>query len=137
LPNRQEGADEYPYPQYSDSPSVILKTADEVLSKLEQAPLVSYDLSWHNQEHEISPGFVSVGYLFFGKDGSLVAGLTVYEENDYSDRFDGLLVKMAKCVNAKWGYIAGAGLPPESSEEFIEKCKSSSLARILDGKLTK
>jgi len=49
LPDRLESADEYEFPQYSDSPEVIFTSADEAISYLSEKSERVHNLYWKNE----------------------------------------------------------------------------------------
>jgi len=72
LPDRLESADEYEFPQYSDSPEVIFTSADEAISYLSEKSERVHNLYWKNEdadEHAMI-SWLSDGSVIYGRSTS-------------------------------------------------------------------
>ena len=79
IPDRQEQADEYEIPQYSDNPSMIYKTADELIDHLEKNVTVVHTIYWSNNNKSEIKGAM----CFFTNDGQTILGMSC--ETKYPD----------------------------------------------------
>ena len=124
LPRRSPGAEEYPVPQWSDQPSIVLRSADEVLELLELSPSEPYAIYWNG----VDSGAVPQAMLFFTRDGAMIAGVVSSDSE-----VKATLVALAGVVGARFGYMTGEAPPPETRDEFIALCRESTLLCIVEG----
>jgi len=125
-PSRRPVSDEFPFPEFSDSPVVCLKDPNEAIRRLESEKNEGYALHWSCEDDQPS----SQAMLVFTDDGSMIAGLVVTPQ-----KAAGVLSKIAKVVSGRFGYITMEGRPPDSTEAFIDICRRSTIPAIVDGVL--
>jgi hypothetical protein len=123
LPMREETANEYEYPQYSDSSSQMFDTVDQLMDFLEQSKKSKYNLYWHNIDSS-KPNQHCM--LFYTKDEALVFGIS--READIEDRTntrneEECLDLMLTFFQTDIGYITYEDLPADSFEEFLIEYK--------------
>lgn len=113
FPEREESADEYEVPQFSESPDVVYSKAED---------LVKYCSANENTEHAIYWRALNQrkpehGMVFYLKDGHVIYGLST----DASDSFFAkeLLVKLKANLGSNLGYIGHEASPyAENLNEF-------------------
>lgn len=116
LPHRTESADEYEVPQFSDSPKVLFKTAQELIEYCEENRDIEHSIYWRatkssKPEH---------GMVFYLNDGFVIYGVsTDASDQEYAAY---LLNKLKKFLNATHGYIGHEASPDvDSYSEFLEQ----------------
>ena len=115
LPNRVEMADEYEYPQYSDTPDQLYGSSDEIIRLCCGDKVLEYGLYWSGKGD--SPAF---GMIFFIEDGHVIYGLS--NDDAFPLVAQELLEKMKKHLNCTAGYIAHEASPEAScKQEFIKQ----------------
>jgi hypothetical protein len=113
LPEREESADEYEFPQYSDHPENVYQTANELLERCYSETGIEYVLYWRavgarKPEHAM---------VFFLKDDNLVYGLST--DDAYPEYATELLKEMKSFLNSNLGYIGYEASPDVANlEEF-------------------
>ena len=118
VPNRNEGADEYLIPQYSDDPLYSFSRADEVMSFLESNPTFAQSLYWQNLDEE---SLNSHGMVFYTKDGCIIFGISrAVDMDDHTNTVleDEGLNQMKAYFNTALGYIHYESPPAASYEKF-------------------
>ncbi|CAN5337248.1 hypothetical protein BH11PLA2_BH11PLA2_42110 [soil metagenome] len=104
---------EYEFPEYSDSPLVIVKSATEAIQYCEDHSSEAHRFYFRN----LGTG-PAHAMLFFTSDCGLILGLSVVEhEDEWYDR----LVKFA---DTRIGYITFESPPAETASEFRELAAS-------------
>ena len=126
LPARTDVADDYYYPENVDEPTFHAADAVELIAHLTQMTTAKYGIYW-DQAATSEP---SQAMLFFTDDGAMIAGLAVPAESSKT-----FLGEVAKCVRGRFGMACSEERPPDSAEEFIQLCRKSEFARIVDGML--
>ncbi len=111
LPEREEVADEYPVPRYSDTPEVYLDTADELLTYLEHHSDEPHSIYWASQVS----GDPRFAMLFATVDGHAIYGLSV-DGNEQE-----FLANLMTFLNSATGYIDFENPPSDSAPEFEKK----------------
>ncbi|WP_415891931.1 hypothetical protein ACMXYN_11440 [Neptuniibacter sp. PT8_73] len=113
LPYRDESADEYEFPQYSDSAEIVFSSADDALNKCIDEPDLDYRLYWRalgekKPEHAM---------VFFLSDGYVIFGLST--DDAYPEYASELLLKMQSFLGSTLGYIGHEASPDaENLEQF-------------------
>jgi hypothetical protein len=79
LPNRKEYTDVYEVPQFAENPSVIFKSADELIEYLEHHKNEVHAIYWYNKVEEIIRGTMCL----FTSDGQVIVG--IFCESLYPD----------------------------------------------------
>lgn len=113
IPVREETAEEYEYPQFSESSREIYYSADDIVSKCSKEATSEYCLYWRANKN-VRPEHATVIYL---KDGCIAFGLST----DASDRKYAvdLLAEMKAFLRSSLGYIGHEGSPDfETFEDF-------------------
>lgn len=116
LPEREESADEYEVPQYSDNPELMFSEARELIEYCEDHKNIEHAIYWRasgnsKPEH---------GMVFYLSDGFVVYGLSTDASNQqYAAQ---LLVELKKYFNTTHGYIGHEASPDvDSYSEFLEQ----------------
>ena len=120
LPLREESADEYLIPQYSDEPIQDFDSADELMTFFESNCEFSQSIYWRNLD-ESNPN--KHGMIFYTKDGNMIFGISRNAEmsgNLNTDNEDECLNEMKKYFNTEIGYIHYENPPVERYDEFVE-----------------
>ncbi|MCT8985946.1 hypothetical protein [Shewanella phaeophyticola] len=113
LPERDETADEYEFPQYSESSDVIFSTAKEALVKCINERDIDYRIYWRAL-NEAKPEHAMV---FFLADGHVIYGVST--DDAYPKYAAELLLKLQSFLGSGLGYIGHEASPDaESLEEF-------------------
>jgi len=121
LPNRQESADEYEVPQYSDKPKVIFKTSLELIDYLSLNKDEVHTIYWSNTDKTNIKGAM----CFFTNNGHLILGIyceTMFPDTTIEDKVFGDLKEF--CGNSK-GYITYEEPATHDTNEFLERVKSA------------
>jgi hypothetical protein len=117
IPNRQETADEYQFPEYTDNPTTIFKTADELIDHLEKSQNDIHTIYWSNKDKSEIRGAM----CFFTNDGRLIAGLyceTKCPDTTIEERHFKALQKFCK---SNIGYITYEDPAPHDTMKFLEQ----------------
>ena len=112
LPLREESADDYHVPEYSDNPVMVLKEADEVIQYAVENRLASQRIYWRR----LGEGEPQHSHVFFLADGGLVLGVSVAEDREL--RLVWWVQQLKECVGSQFGYYVGETPPVDSTEEF-------------------
>jgi len=113
LPARDETADEYEFPQYSDNPEVMFRTADEALKKSINDRELDYRIYWRAL-NDAKPEHAMV---FFLADGYVIYGLST--DDAHPEYASDLLSKMKSFLGSSLGYIGHEASPDaENIEQF-------------------
>ncbi len=125
LPNRRAAATDYPVPELSGCPRLILTSAEELLEWLESEVNQTYSLYWNNL-HENDP---QMAMLFFTQDGGMIAGLVIHSDETL------WLKQVATHVGGRFGYVSFEEPPPDKMDIFVEYCKTTITTKLLEGQL--
>lgn len=119
IPNREESANEYEVPQYSDNPLIIFQTADELITHLAENLHLNHTIYWRNKSDSELQGAM----CFFTNDGNVIVGLYCHSrtgdpriENEY-------FRQLKEFCHSEIGYIAYEEPADHSTAEFIERSK--------------
>lgn len=101
LPNRQEYTDTYEVPQFSQQPTVIFNTADELIQYLEHHINEVHAIYWYNKVEEIIRGTMCL----FTSDGKVILG--IFCESLYPDSSieEGFFADLQKFCDSTIGLI--------------------------------
>jgi len=120
LPLREESADEYLIPQYSDNPIQEFNNADELMTFLESNQNHEQGIYWRNKdEHNLNKH----GMIFYTEDGNMIFGISRNADmsgNLITDNEDECLQKMKEYFNTDIGYIHYETPPASSFGGFVE-----------------
>src|SRR5918997_6361937 len=106
-------ADDYELPQYATDPIVMYDSAEGLIDVLLKRPDEPHGIYWENT----GEGPVATAMLFFTTDGKIIAGLTVSGDQNTALKY---LERLAKTVDARFGYITGEEPPPDTAAEFVD-----------------
>lgn len=126
LPDREDVADEYPFPELSDSPERTFSDAASLIRHLESKRDHGYALYWDRK----NSGDPQQAMLVFTEDGGMIAG--VASTNPEPQR---LLRDVADVVDGKFGLVVLEERPPDTLEEFVAMCKGAEGIRLVDGQI--
>ena len=125
LPVREDCADDYPYPEYTDSAKLVYDSIDELLGVLETDTSAEYSLYWRG-----GPGSnYAQAMLFFTNDGNLVVGLAVYGEPR-----ERVFTEIAEFTKGAYGYVDFENVPALSKSGFMSRCNRSNGPKAMDGR---
>ncbi len=116
LPNREESADEYEVPQFTDKPEVIYKKDRDLIQHCEKNKNIEHAIYWRatngsKPEH---------GMVFYLSDGFVIYGLSTDAANQ--EFAAELLIEMKKYLNTAHGYIAHEASPDvENYSGFLQQ----------------
>jgi hypothetical protein len=113
LPQREESAEEYEVPQYSNTPTVTFTSAFELMAFCAKKQSESYVVYWRAL-NEMKPEH---GMVFYLRDGNVIYGLsTDAAEQNYARK---LLQELKAFLGSSLGYIAHEASPDaDCLEEF-------------------
>lgn len=118
LPQREESADEYLIPQYSDDPIQEFDNAMDVMIFMESNPDYSQSLYWRN----LDDNSLNIhGMIFYTEDGNMIFGISRNADmsgNLNTENEDKCLQEMKKYFNAELGYIHYENPPANTLAEF-------------------
>ena len=113
LPIREESADEYPYPQFSENADVTYKDVQKILKMCCAWKSSKYALYWHALENR-KPEHAMIIFL---KDGHIIFGLST---NDADPEYANEILGMMKIkLKSTLGFIGHEASPSVSDlQEF-------------------
>ncbi len=113
LPQLDETADEYEFPQYSDSAEIVFSSVDDALEKCISEQDIDYRIYWRALNDEK----LEHAMLFFLADGYVIYGLSTNDA--YPKYASELLLRLQTFLESNLGYI-GHEAPPdaENLEQF-------------------
>lgn len=113
LPARDETAVEYEFPQYSDNPEIVYRSAEDALRKSINEHELDYRIYWRAL-NEAKPEH---GMVFFLSDGYVIYGLST--DDSYPEYAAELLSKMKSFLGSDLGYIGHEASPDaENLQQF-------------------
>lgn len=124
LPDRKTISDEFPFPEFVDSPTIVFKNVRDLIRRLVKEPDESYSIYWEPYDQSNN----RQAMLFFTTDGQLIAG--VADANKNPGKF---LKEIADQVGGRFGYFTLDSNPPESAAEFKQLCRNSTENSLIDG----
>lgn len=124
LPSRTPVADQYPFPEYVDTPTETFQSPEKLMEKLADENNESYSIYWDAVDN-CGP---QQAMIFYTDDGAMIAGL-----GGPNLSIDESLTLISHQVNGRFGYVTSGSCPPETIEEFLELCHSSTLPSLVDG----
>lgn len=121
LPNREESADEYEFPQYSSKTDKEFETVDKLMTYMELEEGAEYNLYWRGTNNS-NPN--KHGMLFYTRDGALIFGIS--RDADIgghlnTDNEDECLRLMTEYFQTEIGYITYEDTPVDTFGEFVIK----------------
>lgn len=124
LPLREEIADEYLIPQYSDASIKKFDHANDLMTYLEYNLKYSQSIYWRNMDEK---SFNKYGMIFYTKDGNMIFGIsrnTDMSGNLNTDNEDKCLKEMKDYFKTKLGYIHYENPPAPTYHEFVKIVES-------------
>lgn len=121
LPLREESADEYLIPQYSEDPISEFDNAEDLMIFLESNPEYSQSIYWRNKDDE---NLNKHGMIFYTKDGNMIFGISRNADmsgNLTTENEDECLKLMKEYFQSDNGYITYEDTPCETFSEFTEQ----------------
>ena len=112
LPDRKPCCEDYPVPECSDSPKIVLSSESEILEYLENHQSEKYGLYWDDT------GSSSQAMVFYTSDGHVVFGLA-----EVVPVPAGRLAELARFVGARYAMFGWEQRPPDTAAEFIALCR--------------
>lgn len=120
LPLREESADEYQIPQYSDVSTHEFDNADDLMIYLESNPKYTQSIYWRNKDPE---SLNKHGMIFYTRDGYMIFGISRNADmsgNLNTANEDKCLRSMKEYFKTEMGYIDYENPPTETYTEFVE-----------------
>ena len=121
----EECADEYEFPQYSESPEKVYRSPLDLIERLISDRKAPHSIYWRNPRKEL----ISMAMLFFTTDGFMIAGVTAETEDDAELRQ--LLESLASSLNSSYGIAFFEEPPPSSGLEFIAAVQAATELRVI------
>ena len=116
---RKELADDYPIPQFSDSPERIFYSVGELLLYLEDNPNFEYAIYWENEDKKSE---IKQFTLQYTNDGKMIFGVSIVGNEPDSIKSVQLFREIKSYLNSKKACITVEEPPPINSIEFIDFC---------------
>ena len=122
LPNRQEYGHAFEIPQFSENPTIILKTANELIEYLDQNKNEVHAIYWYNKDESELRGAMCL----FTSDGQVIVGLTcetlypdTTSESNYID-------ELKRFCNSTIGLIEYEKPAARDTAEFLDRISAIS-----------
>jgi hypothetical protein len=109
LPEREQSAEDYEFPQYSEQPTTVIEAASEAIQYCEAHPNEAQSFYFRN----LGEG-PTQGMLFFTADQGLILGLSV------EDQEDDWLFRLKEHAGSEIGYFTFETPPAATAAEFRE-----------------
>ena len=116
IPERNESASEYEYPQYEDETEFIFQNDCQIIKFLIQNPNAEYSLYWNNTRNEDLKGVM----IFFTTDKKIIFGLFCNTLKSSSKIEDEYYHKLKLFTKSQYGYINYEQIPEMDTNEFIK-----------------
>jgi hypothetical protein len=110
LPRRIPFSDEYPIPESSDCPSIILRSDIDIITYLERHSTEPYGLYWNDSDQ----ASVIQAMLFYTRDEKVIFGIA-----DEESRAEARLEEMKKFIGSKYALLGSESRPSDTAREFI------------------
>lgn len=136
LPNREPAAEEYQFPQFSDSPEVIFRDSWEAMCYCDMHPGASQSFYFSNTTAQ-EPAHAM---LFFTPDGGMICGVSTRARQDELSRqameIAEWLEQLRTATAARFGYALWESHPPcESIQDFLDGLTIAMPPKLLDGNI--
>jgi hypothetical protein len=116
---REGLADEYPFPDLSDEPSMVFISDEDLMAFLEIHECDDYSVYWHNKNDHSKIEMLHVHYT---NDGKMILGLGIYDEPE-SLSVISWFKEIQLYLKSSSACMTSAEFPPLNSKEFVEFCK--------------
>lgn len=113
LPHREQTADDYTVPEYSESPVVVFDTPEELIAHCCTHPEADQRVYWLNR----SAGDPHSAHVFFLTDGGLVFGLSIATSDEAA--WDRWLHELQSFIGSAHGYWTGECPPEDTVAAFV------------------
>ena len=110
--SRQEAADEYEIPQYSDTPKHVFGSADNLIEHCCAHANEAHAIYWH-----VSSAPAAHAMVFFLSDGHVIFGLSV--DSERKAEIGCLQQQLTEHAQSSASFVAWEQPPPESAIEFM------------------
>ena len=120
LPNRQESADEYFIPQYSENPIHKFDNVGKLMIFLESNREYAQNIYW---ESTVDENLNKHAMIFYTKDGCMIFGISQNAETNgefNTKTIDTCLLKMKEFLKTNIGYIDYENPPANTYKKFVE-----------------
>ena len=121
LPQRVESADEYEFPQYSNTTGKEFGSVNDLMNHLETDKSSEYNLYWRSTD---ASNLNKHGMLFYTKDEAIIFGISRdadVDGNSNTDNENECLRLMKEYFETNTGYITYEDTPFETFDEFIRE----------------
>ena len=125
IPNREETADEFEFPQFSDQPEFLTNSSLEAVKKIEGTMGESYQISWGNVMNS-SPEMVTAYFL---KDGGLALTLNILADLPID-----ALKRVVSKFDCEYAFISYVFDPFSERSDFVKRCIGAPRPKIVDKK---
>ena len=115
---REETADEYEIPQYSQNPTHVFRSAEHLIDHCCRYTDEPHAIYWHT-----SSGEATYAMVFFLSDGHVIYGLSIDSENQA--KINHLRQSMVEHTGSPGALITWERPPPNSALEFKRKLSNS------------
>lgn len=119
IPHREETADEYEIPQYSDKPTIIYKKAEDLIDYMVSNKNEPHTIYWRNLQRSNLKGAM----CFFTNDGKLILGLSCKTLDSDKSIERKYLEELREFCSTNDGYIAYEDPAPDNTAEFMDRVK--------------
>jgi len=121
LPEREESAGEYEYPQYDSQTGQYFENVEKLITFLTINTKSDYSIYWRNKNKDNLKGAM----LFFTENGKLIIGLYCDTLRDDSRIEDHYLIRLKEFSKSKFGYITYEQIPEIDTDKFIQIAEGS------------
>jgi len=128
-----ETRQEYEFPQFAPDPESVFFATREIAAQLMVRPHEEYSLYWRRPpglDAGETASLVTAAMLFFNKDGSMVAGVSVASDDPHV--LAAHLERLARSVGGRYGYCVHDQPPAGNGNlfrTFAEQCPAPRLFR--------
>ena len=116
IPERNESASEYEFPQYEDETEFIFQNDNQIIKFLSSKPNVEYSIYWNNKRNEDLKGAM----IFFTSDKKIILGLFCNTLKNNTKIEDEYFQKLKFFTESKYGYITYEQVPEMDTGKFLE-----------------
>jgi hypothetical protein len=117
LPNRQEYTHIYEIPEFGENPSMILRSANQLIAYMEHNINEPHGIYWYNKDEAIIRGAMCL----FTNDGNVILG--IFCESKYPDTSieDNFLQELKNFAGTSCGLIEYATPAARDTVEFMKR----------------
>lgn len=117
LANRQEYTDVYEVPQFSEHPTIVFKSANELIEYLEHNNNEVHAIYWYNKKEDILRGTMCL----FTSDGQVILGIfceSLYPDTSVEDSY---FKDLQEFCGSTTGLIEYETPAARDTEEFLKR----------------